>query len=471
MPLPKSGPGTRSAFQAPKPAAPIAGLALDLYELTMAASYFENRKSERAAFSLFVRDYPPGRRYFVSAGLEDVLGYLTNLKFEKNDIDYLRSLGLFTGEFLSYLREFRFTGEVFAIPEGRLFFADEPVLEVEAPLIEAQLVETCLINLVNLQVMIATKASRCLQAAGPRRLIDFSLRRTQGLEAGLKVARASYIGGFAGTSNVLAGRVYGLPVYGTMAHSFVTSFEREIDAFRAYAKSFPESAVLLIDTYDTVAGAAKAAAVGKEMSARGESLRGVRLDSGDISGLSRKVRQVLVQAGLGEASIFASGALDEKKIAAIIRRGGDVDAFGVGTKMGVSADAPYLDMAYKMVELAGRPVLKLSPGKTSLGGRKQVFRLAVPSESLKKDVIGLRDEALPGEPLLRQVMSGGEILGRLPALPEIRKAFLAEFAILGDRYKRLETGAPHYPVSHSARLRRLQSRIIRKLRDQELGDS
>ncbi len=455
----------------PPGSAPVPGLALDLYELTMAASYFENRKSERAAFSLFVRNYPPGRRYFVSAGLGDVLGYLKDLRFSRDDVGYLRSLGLFTGEFLSYLRGFRFTGDVFAIPEGRLFFADEPVLEVEAPLIEAQLVETCLINLVNLQVMIATKASRCLQAAGPRRLVDFSLRRTQGVEAGLKAARASFIGGFVGTSNVLAGRTYGLPVVGTMAHSYVMSFEREIDAFRAYAKSFPESAVLLIDTYDTLAGAAKAAAVGKEMSARGESLSGVRLDSGDLAGLSRKVRQILVQAGLGETSIFASGALDEERIAAIILRGGDVDAFGVGTKVGVSADAPYLDMAYKMVELAGRPVLKLSPGKTSLGGRKQVFRLATPSGAPKKDVIGLRDESLPGEPLLRKVMGGGEILDAPPGLLEIRKGFLAEFAKLDEKYRRLEPAPACYPVSHSARLRRLQARIIRKIRAQELGES
>ena len=452
-------------------ATPIPALAVDLYELTMAASYFENRKSERAAFSLFVRTYPPGRRYFVSAGLEDALGYLSRLSFGRDEIAYLRSLGLFTGEFLAYLRGFRFTGDVYAIPEGRLFFADEPVLEVEAPLIEAQIVETCLINIINLQAMIATKASRCLQAAGPRRLVDFSLRRTQGLEAGLKAARASFIGGFAGTSNVLAGRVYGIPVFGTMAHSFVTSFEAEVDAFRAYARSFPESAVLLIDTYNTLAGVAKAAVVGKEMSARGERLRGVRLDSGDIAGLSRKVRQILVQAGLGEASIVASGGLDERKIAEIISRGGDIDSFGVGTRMGVSADAPYLDMAYKMVELGGRPVLKLSPGKASLGGRKQVFRLPLPSGALKRDVIGLRDEALPGEPLLRKVMGRGEILGRLPALPEIQKTFLGEIAKLDEKYRRLDGGPAHFPVSHSARLRRLQARIIRKICRQELSES
>jgi nicotinate phosphoribosyltransferase len=455
----------------PAAVAAVPGLVIDLYELTMAAGYFENRKFDRAAFSLFVRDYPPSRRYFVSAGLEDVLAYLKNLKFGRDDIDYLRSLGLFSGDFLSYLREFRFTGDVLAIPEGRLFFAEEPVLEVEAPLIEVQVVETCLINIINLQTMIATKASRCFQAAGSRRLVDFSLRRTQGTEAGLKAARASFIGGFIGTSNVQAGEVYGLPVYGTMAHSFVTSFDKEIDAFRAFVRAFPENAILLIDTYDTLAGAAKAADVGKEMAARGERLRGVRLDSGNIARLSRKVRQILVQAGLGEATIFASGALDEKKIEQIIRRGGDVDAFGVGTKMGVSADAPYLDMAYKMVELGGRAVLKLSPGKISLGGRKQVFRLRGPAGELKKDVIGLRGEKLPGEPLLRQVMSRGETIGRRPALPEIQATFIAEFAKLDKKYRAPAGSPPRFPVSQSPRLRRLQARIIRKICEQELGES
>jgi nicotinate phosphoribosyltransferase len=455
----------------PAAVAAVPGLVIDLYELTMAAGYFENRKFDRAAFSLFVRDYPPSRRYFVSAGLEDVLAYLKNLKFGRDDVDYLRSLGLFSGDFLSYLRGFRFTGDVLAIPEGRLFFAEEPVLEVEAPLIEAQIVETCLINIINLQTMIATKASRCFQAAGSRRLVDFSLRRTQGTEAGLKAARASFIGGFIGTSNVQAGEVYGLPVYGTMAHSFVTSFEKEIDAFRAFVRAFPENAILLIDTYDTLAGAARAADVGKEMAARGERLRGVRLDSGNIARLSGKVRQILVQAGLGEATIFASGALDEKKIEQIIRRGGDVDAFGVGTKMGVSADAPYLDIAYKMVELGGRAVLKLSPGKTSLGGRKQVFRLRGPAGELKKDVIGLRGEKLPGEPLLRQVMSRGETIGRRPALPEIQATFIAEFAKLDRKYRAPAGSLPRFPVSQSPRLRRLQARIIRKIREQELGES
>jgi nicotinate phosphoribosyltransferase len=235
------------------------GLVTDLYELTMAACYHDHRMFDRAAFSLFVRDYPPRRRYFVAAGLEDALFYLRDLRFTPNDLEHLDSLKLFKKDFLDYLGGFCFSGDVQAIPEGRLFFINEPVLEVEAPLIEAQIVETYLINAINLQTMIATKASRCFQAAGERQLVDFSLRRTQGVEAGLKVARASYIGGFAGTSNVLAGKTFGLPVVGTMAHSFITSFDRELDAFRAFARTFPRNTVLLLDTYDTVCGALNAA--------------------------------------------------------------------------------------------------------------------------------------------------------------------------------------------------------------------
>jgi len=446
-------------------------LITDLYELTMAACYHDHRMSERAVFSLFIRDYPPRRRYFVAAGLEDAVRYLGELRFEPSDLEYLAGLGYFKKEFLDYLENFRFGGDVLAIPEGRLAFVNEPLLEVEAPLIEAQLVETYLLNALNLQTMIATKASRCFHEAGQRPLVDFSLRRDQGAEAGLKVARASYIGGFIGTSNVLAGKTLGLPVFGTMAHSFVTSFDSEIDAFRAFARTFPRNAVLLVDTYDTLAGASKAARVGREMAERGEGLKGVRLDSGDIARLSRKVRQVLVQAGIGDATIFASGAFDEDGIRRTLRRGGDIDAFGVGTKMGVSADAPYLDIAYKMVEHGQRPALKLSPGKATWAGKKQVFRLQAPAGRLKNDIIGLRDDRLPGEPLLQRVVSRGKVTARLPSLPEIRQRFLDEFARLDEKYKGIEGKGPHYPVRFSPRLRRLQAKTARSLERRELGES
>jgi len=447
------------------------GLITDLYELTMAACYYDHDMSERAVFSLFVRDYPPRRRYFVAAGLEDALRYLRELRFTPGDLEYLDSLRLFKKDFLDHLGNFRFSGDVQAIPEGRLFFVHEPLIEVEAPLIEAQLVETFLINALNLQTMIATKASRCFQAAGERKLVDFSLRRDQGTEAGLKVARASYIGGFVGTSNVLAGKTFGLPVFGTMAHSFITSFDREIEAFRAFARTFPHNTVLLVDTYDTVSGALKAARVGKEMAERGERLRGVRLDSGDIAGLSKKVRKALVQAGIGEATIFASGGLDEDGIRRLLRRGGDVDGFGVGTKLGVSADAPCIDIAYKMVEYAQRPALKLSPGKATWAGKKQVFRLSMPPGKLKKDLIGLRDDRLPGEPLLQKVMSRGKIVSRMPSLPEIRKRFLDEFTKLDERYRAIEGRGPFFPVRFSPRLRALQAKTVRGVRHREFEES
>ncbi len=447
------------------------GLFTDLYELTMAACYHEHGLFDRATFSLFIREYPSNRRYFVSAGLADVLEYLEVLKFTPEDLEYLEKTALFKPEFLSYLEKFRFTGEVYAIPEGRLFFRNEPLLEITAPLIEAQIIETFIINSINLQVMIATKASRCVHAAWPRKLVDFSLRRTQGTDAGMKVARASFIGGFIGTSNVLAGKVYGIPISGTMAHSLVTSFENEIDAFRAFAQTFPENTVLLVDTYDTLVGTAKAAKIGEEMAQKGEKLKGLRLDSGDIARLSKKVRTVLRKSGLKETIIFASGGFDEYKIQKVLQQGGDVDSFGVGTKMGVSADAPYFDMAYKLVKYSGRPVMKLSPEKITLPSEKQVFRTTTPKGKLKRDSIALRDDKLKqGKPLLKKVMTKGKIKIKLPPLPQIQKTFLDEFAVLDKKYKVLEEAGVEYPVSLSPRLRTLRSRMIRRIEKDELRD-
>lgn len=446
----------------------IESLALltDLYELTMAASYFDNQMFEPATFSLFIRNYPPSRRYFVSAGLSDVLSYLQDLKFTPDDLEYLEETGLFKPEFLSYLEKFRFRGDVYAISEGCLFFVNEPLLEVTAPLIEAQIVETFIINIVNFQSMIATKASRCVHAAWPRKLVDFSLRRTHGADAGLKVARASFIGGFIGTSNVLAGKIYGIPIFGTMAHSFITSFEDEIDAFRAFAHTFPEDTVLLVDTYDTLSGTRIAAEVGKEMARMGKELKGVRLDSGDIARLSKEVRRILKKEGFAEATIFASGGFDEYKIKRVLDQGGDVDSFGVGTKMGVSADAPYFDMAYKMVQYAGRPVLKLSPGKMTLASDKQIFRFTTPKGKLKRDVISLRDDILTeGEPLLKKVMDEGEITAELPSLSQIQKCFLDEFSHLDERYKFIYKEGKEYPVGLSPWLKSLQDQVVREAQD------
>jgi nicotinate phosphoribosyltransferase len=441
-------------------------LITDLYELTMAASYFENQMFEPATFSLFIRDYPPFRRYFISAGLADILEYLENLKFIPQELEYLEQTGLFRPEFLSYLEKFRFKGDVYAIPEGRLFFVNEPLMEVTASLIQAQIVETFVINAAHLQVMIATKASRCVQAAWPRKLVDFSLRRTHGKDAGMKVARASFIGGFIGTSNVLAGKVYGLPVFGTMAHSFISSFESEEEAFRAFARTFPENTVLLVDTYDTLAGTRIAADLGMEMAQAGKMLKGLRLDSGDIASLSRDVRKLLRGAGLDKVTIFASGGFDEYKIRKVLGEGGDIDSFGVGTKMGVSADAPYLDMAYKLVQYGGRPVLKLSPGKTTLASEKQVFRFNTSGGKLRQDIIGLRDDDIEGsEALLEKVMSKGKANAKQPLLPQIQKRFLEEFFRLDEKYRSLDKTEEEYPVELSPRLEELQSRLVRQLKD------
>ncbi len=450
----------------------ISGSALfiDLYELTMAASFFESQMFAPATFSLFIRNYPPGRRYFVSAGLADVLEYLENLRFTPEELEYLEKTGLFKPEFLSCLENFRFRGDVYAIPEGRLFFVNEPLLEVTASLIEAQIIETFVINATHLQVMIATKASRCVHAAWPRKLVDFSLRRTHGTDAGMKVARASAIGGFVGTSNVLAGKIYGIPIFGTMAHSFIQSFENEIDAFRAFARTFPENAVLLVDTYDTLSGTRIAAQVGQEMNREEKKLKGVRLDSGEIAGLSKSTRQILQKAGLEEATIFASGGFDEYKIQDVLSRGGDVDSFGVGTKMGVSADAPYFDMAYKLVLYADRPVLKLSSGKETLASEKQVFRFKTSKGKLRKDIIGLRNDDFDGaEPLLKKVMKKGKTTMKPPPLARIRERFLDEFFCLDEKYKTIKGAGGEYPVELSPRLRDLQRRVVRQLKEPTKG--
>ena len=455
------------------PQAPIGeqlALLTDLYQLTMAACYFDQGMNEEATFSLFIRKYPKNRGYFVAAGLSDALEYLATLQFTEADLAYLESTGLFRTQFLDYLKTLRFTGEVFALPEGSIFFKDEPLLEVSAPIIEAQVVETFLINTVNLQTLIASKAVRSVQAAQGRPVIDFSLRRTQGTDAGLKVARASYLVGFTGTSNVLAGKLYGIPIFGTMAHSYVTSFHEEIEAFRIFSKNFPKTTTLLIDTYDDLVGARKAARVGKEMEARGERLGYVRLDSGDIAAISRKVRQILDEEGLGYIGILASGGFDEYKITEVLAAGGQINNFAVGTKMGVAADAPYFDIAYKLVKYADHPVMKLSTGKVTLVDKKQIWRNFDNKGLMQGDVIALREETLPeGIPLLQQVMQNGNLVQPLPTLQESRNHFRQQLALLPEAYKALEE-PPLYPVSLSQRLEERESRVEEELHQRELGE-
>ncbi len=443
-------------------------LLIDLYQLTMAAAYFAGGVTATATFSFFVRAYPADRGYLVAAGLEDVVRFLTTFRFTPDALQHLRRSRLYRDDFLDFLEQLRFSGDVWALPEGSLCFVSEPLIEVTAPIIEAQLVETYLINQMNLQTMIATKAARCVHAAAGRSLIDFSLRRVHGSDAGMKVARASYLAGFTGSSNVLAEQRYGIPAFGTMAHSYVESFADEIDAFRTFVQVFPSHSTLLVDTYDTLSGVRKAAIVGAEMRARGECLGSVRLDSGDLDVLSRGARRILDAAGLSEVKIFASGGLDEYQVSELVARGAPIDAFGVGTAMGVSSDAPFLDCAYKLVEYAGRPRLKLSQKKQTLVGRKQVWRAYDGSGVMHADAIGLRDEAREAiapqlgvgadhvQPCLFPVMRGGQLTAPLPGLPAMRSRFAAEFARLPAPHKALRAPAA-YPVRISAELQGRQA--------------
>ena len=442
----------------------------DLYELTMCASYFDHKKFEPATFDLFIRRLPPNRSYFLFAGLEQVLLFLERMRFAEEHIKFLKSLG-FKDEFLNYLRNFRFTGDVWAVPEGTVVFPNEPLIRVTAPIIEAQLIETFALNTINLQTTIATKASRVVYAAKGRSVIEFGLRREHGTDAGMKVARASYIGGCNGTSNVLAGMVYGIPVFGTMAHSFVMFFSNELESFRAFAKTFPDKSTLLIDTFDNIKGAENAIKVAKELEKQGFKLRGVRIDSGDLVEISQKVRKMLDKNGLSYVQIFASGDLDEYRIEELLKKGAKIDAFGVGTRMGTSADRPYVDIIYKLCEKSDAegnfyPIMKLSEGKATLPGRKQVFRFLDDKGNFVKDVIALEDEKINGEPLLVKVMEKGKIVYDLPSLEEIRKRALDNLEKLPEKYKRLR-GAAKYPVRLSPKLSRLIRELREKLRETE----
>ena len=428
----------------------------DLYELTMTASYFAHQVVSTATFSLFIRENHLKRNFFVAAGLEDVLNELAAFRFSEQDIKYLQTTGIFSKDFLSYLSGLRFSGKILAMHEGTIFFANEPVLEVTAPIIEAQLIETFLLNTIGFQSMIASKAARCIHVAGDRPLIDFSLRRTQGQDAGHKVARSTYIAGFTATSNVLAGKMYGIPISGTMAHSYVEAFSSELAAFSAYSKTFPDNSIFLIDTYNTIDGAENAVTVAKKMKKNGHSLIGVRLDSGDMADLSQKVRKILDDAGLYDVKIFASSGFDEFKIAKVISEGAKINAFGVGTKVGVSADAPYLDVVYKMVHFKDRDVRKLSPCKITLAGEKQVFRKSDQNGRYLEDIIGLRNDIIDqGKPLLKKVMENGKILQPHPPLQAIQDKFKKNFPLLDDRYKSIFEHKA-YPIKLSIPLQNIQ---------------
>lgn len=436
-------------------------LATDFYELTMAAAYFTNAISATATFELFVRELPVRRRYLIAAGLEQGLEYLQALQFTAEDIDYLRghpTMSSVPAPFFEFLQRLRFRGEVWAVAEGTPVFANEPLLRITAPIIEAQIVETFLLATVNFQTMVASKAGRVVSAAAGREVIEFGSRRAHGTEAAMYAARAAYLAGCAGTSNVEAGLRFGIPTSGTIAHSWVMSYADELAAFEQYLAAFPSGATLLIDTYDTVAAARKIVAAGLRP-------RAVRLDSGDLLDLSRAVRQVLDQGGLQATRIFASGDLDEWRIAALLAAGAPIDAFGVGTRLATSFDEPAVGGVYKLVELeSGGQVygkMKTSAGKVTFPGRKQVWRRSAADGTYAGDLIGAADEPAPadGEPLLRCVMRGGRCLEQPPRLVDVRERRAALVARLPADMRDLGAGTA-YPVDFSDRLRAEQQKLV-----------
>ena len=429
----------------------------------MAQAYWSSGHTADAVFSLFFRTLPPARGYLVFAGLEDVLEQLWTFRIGTDQLSYLSSLGLFDERFLSHLADLRFTGAVRAMPEGSIFFAEEPVVEVTAPVIEAQIVETLLLNQVHYQTLLATKASRVVHATQGRTVVDFGARRTHGTEAADAFARVSYMAGFAGTSNLRAGERYGVPVFGTMAHSFVATFEREADAFRSYAEAFPDTSTFLVDTYDTLAGVESVIEVAREMNTHGRALHAVRLDSGDLLELSLRARAMLDGAGLSHVQIFASGGLDELRMSELVGAGAPIDGFGVGTRVGVSADAPAADAVYKLVEYDGNPITKLSPGKETLPGPKQVFRFTDADGRYARDVITTAGHAEPGgSPLLVETMRGGERTVSVRPLAELRRHFAREIERLPTAHRALRAPEP-YRVENSARLEELRASVYRRL--------
>ena len=446
-------------------------LLVDLYELTMAQVYFKHKKKERATFELFIRDLPPNRAYLIAAGLADILDFVKDLKFDKEAISYLKKLRLFSAKFLTHLGSFKFNGDIWALPEGEIFFADEPILRVTANIIEAQILESFFLNTINLQAMIASKAARVVCAGPGKSLFDFSLRRTQGRDAAIKVARCAYLAGFTGTSNLLAGKLYNIPVAGTMAHSFVMSYKKEIDSFLDYIRMFPDRSILLVDTYDTVKGIDSAVAAGLRLKEWGHKLFGIRLDSGDLVVLSRLARRKLDKAGLSFVKIFASGNLDEYKISAILKQGAPIDSFGVGTHMGTSSDSPCLDVIYKLSEVTfGEkflPTIKLSRFKVSYPGRKQVFRLYDKSGYYRKDILGLEDERIQGgEPLLKKVVEKGRIIYKIPTLNVSRERTKENLSHLPAKYKGVKSLA-RYPVEISPRLKKITAELTKDLKKRQ----
>jgi nicotinate phosphoribosyltransferase len=440
-----------------------AALLTDLYELNMLQSYFDEGMNDLAVFDLFIRRMPPNRNYFVACGLEHVLHYLESLTFSEEAIEYLRSINRFSEAFLETLRDFSFTGDVYAVPEGAIVFANEPLIEVIAPLPQAQLIETFLMNQVQLATLAASKASRVVWSAAGRSIVDFGARRMHGADSAIKQPRAFYIAGVGSTSSVLAGQLWGIPVSGTMAHSYVLAFDSEMDAFRHFVRAYP-TAILIVDTYDVTEGVKHVIELAREL---GPEFRvsGVRLDSGDLAKHASDVRRQLDGVGLRGVKIFASSSLDEYEIQRLVSAGVPIDGFGVGRNLAVSSDVPVLDTAYKLTEYAGKPRMKLSESKATLPGRKQVFRQKSGGKA-ERDVIGLMGESgLAGEPLLVKVMEQGRRLSPPEPLDVCRARCIAERNALPDALLQLSKAEPGYVVDLSPGLKQLQiemqSRVTR----------
>ena len=433
-------------------------LLTDLYQLNMMQAYIDRGETKTAVFEFFVRKLPRDRGFLIAAGLEQVLDFLANLHFAPEELDWLARSGRFGKNLIDYLAALRFTGDIHAMPEGTLFFADEPILRVTATLPEAQLIETRVINLLQFQSMIAAKAARVVLAAPGKRLVDFGLRRAHGAEAGLLAARASYIAGFAGTATVLAEKLFGIPIFGTMAHSYVQIHDDQAQAFENFARARPKNLILLIDTYDTEAAARKVVALAPKLKAAGITIAGVRLDSGDLVALSKAVRHILDEGGLRDVTIFASGGIDETTIAKIIRSGAPIDGFGIGSSLTTSSDAPGLDCVYKLEEYAGLPRRKRSAGKATWPGRKQVWRRFESNGTMAGDILSVEGDNQGGEPLIELVMQGGKRLGSSPTLAQIRTRAARDLERLPEPLRRLEPDAS-YPVEVSETLTRLAAEV------------
>jgi nicotinate phosphoribosyltransferase len=452
-----------SAMEAPHHPDPGASALLtDLYQLTMLQTYYERGMTDSAVFELFFRRLPPKQRnFFLAAGLRQAVEFLEGLRFSAEELEWLSHQNRFTPKFIDQLAHLRFTGDVDAVPEGTVLFANEPIVRIVAPLPEAQLVETRLMNLFHFQTMIASKAARAVLQAPDKLLVDFGLRRAHGAEAGLLAARSTYLAGMAGTATVLAGKLYGVPIFGTMAHSFIQAHDSEMEAFENFARSHPDNITFLIDTYDTEAAARKVVQLAPKLARDGIKIRAVRLDSGDLAEHARAVRRIFDDGGLSDVKIFASGGIDEFTLRDLLSvKRAPIDGFGIGSGMDASYDVPTFDCAYKLQEYAGRARRKRSEGKATWPGRKQVYRSYGDDERMSGDLLTLDGDVHPGEPLLAPVMRGGRCLPGLETLEQARGRARSQLMRLPDTLRLLEP-APAYPVTVSNSLRVLAEEVDR----------